>query len=337
MKKLLTLALIALLALALTACGQGGNNADGKDNLDPNVLAKVNGQVVSTETFTKTYALVEYNYKKSYGEAVLSQEYNGKTLAEIIKTQILDNLILDVLRIDAVKKAGGTVDVAKVDEAYTKYYDAEVKDNAEVKAFFEAQGIDEAFIKSQIETQLYKDLYVDQIKKENAEALKIDEKAFADEVAKVRARHILVDTKEEADKVLKRIQGGETFEAVAKEVSADPGSGAQGGDLGFFMRGDMVKPFEDAAFTLPVGQVSEPIESQFGFHIIRVDEVKKISDLKTEGTEEAKKDIETVKSNMSDNLLNTLLEAKTQEMLKAATVERFEQLLETQPATTKKP
>lgn len=333
MKKLLSVALIALLVLMLTACGQGGTNGDGKVDIDPNIIAKVNGESVLTETFTKTFALVEYNYKKNYGDAVLSQEYNGKTLAEIIKLQILDNLILDVLRINAVKSAGGTVDAAKVNEDYTKYYEAEVKDNEEVRTFFEAQGIDEAFIKSQIETQLYKELYVEQVKNANADALKIEEGKFNEEVAKVRARHILVDTKEEADKVVARIQGGEKFEEVAKEVSTDTGSGAQGGDLGFFMRGDMVAPFEEAAFSLAVGQVSAPVESQFGFHIIRVDEVKKISDLKAEATDEAKKDIETVKTNMTNTLLEALLEKETQNMLTSATVERFEQLLETQPET----
>ncbi len=88
----------------------------------------------------------------------------------------------------------------------------------------------------------------------------------------VHARHILVDTEEEAQKVLSRLQGGETFTDLAKEASEDPGSGDQGGDLGWFGRGRMVPTFEEAAFALQPGEVSQPISSTFGYHIIQVEE-----------------------------------------------------------------
>lgn len=332
MKKFWWIIGIALLVLTLTACGQAGKENEAGKNIDPNVLAKVNDTIVPIDTFTKTYALVEYNYKKSYGEEVLSEEYNGRTLKEIIQSQILDNLILDVLRIESVKKAGGTVDPEKVNAAYTKYYEAEVKPNAELTAFFTEQGIDEAFVKSQIESQLFAEIYEENIKKSNAEALVVDEVAFDQTVAKVKARHILVETKEDADKAIKRIADGETFDAVAKEVSTDTGSGAQGGDLGFFMRGDMVEPFENAAFSLPIGQVSEAIESQFGFHIIRVDEVKKIADLKKE--KGAEKDVETVRLSMSKELLDGIINKEIEALMAAANVERFEELIQ-EPTTEK--
>jgi peptidyl-prolyl cis-trans isomerase C len=86
----------------------------------------------------------------------------------------------------------------------------------------------------------------------------------------IHARHILVDTKEEAEKVKERLKNGEDFATVAKEVSKD--TGAEGGDLGFFTRGQMLKPFEDAAFALDVGQISDPVQTQFGWHIIKVEE-----------------------------------------------------------------
>lgn len=88
----------------------------------------------------------------------------------------------------------------------------------------------------------------------------------------VRARHILVPTQEEAQAAAERIAAGEAFEAVAGELSQDPGSAAQGGDLGFFTRDRMVAPFAEAAFALEPGEVSEPVESQFGWHVIRVEE-----------------------------------------------------------------
>lgn len=85
----------------------------------------------------------------------------------------------------------------------------------------------------------------------------------------VRASHILVDTKEEADDLKSRINKGEAFETLAKKYSKCP-SGQQGGDLGYFEKGQMVKEFEDSAFSLPVGQVSNPVKTTFGWHLIKV-------------------------------------------------------------------
>lgn len=84
----------------------------------------------------------------------------------------------------------------------------------------------------------------------------------------VRAKHILVDHDYEAQDLLKKIQSGEkTFEELAKTFSKCP-SGQAGGDLGEFSKGQMVKPFEDAAFGLEVGKVSAPVRTQFGYHLI---------------------------------------------------------------------
>lgn len=88
----------------------------------------------------------------------------------------------------------------------------------------------------------------------------------------VHARHILVATKEDADAIKTELAAGKPFEILAMEKSTDPSAKQNGGDLGFFQRGQMVKPFEDAAFAMNVGDISEPVESQFGFHIIKVEE-----------------------------------------------------------------
>jgi peptidyl-prolyl cis-trans isomerase C len=85
----------------------------------------------------------------------------------------------------------------------------------------------------------------------------------------VRASHILVKTENEANELLNKINSGESFEDIAKDVSLCP-SGAAGGDLGYFGKGMMVKEFEDAAFALEKGQVSKPIQTQFGWHLIKL-------------------------------------------------------------------
>jgi len=89
----------------------------------------------------------------------------------------------------------------------------------------------------------------------------------------LHASHILVKTEEEAKAVKAELDGGADFATIAKEKSIDPGA-ANGGDLGFFSKGMMVGPFEDAAFALTVGQVSEPVQSQFGWHVIKLLETR---------------------------------------------------------------
>jgi len=104
-------------------------------------------------------------------------------------------------------------------------------------------------------------------------------KAFYDETVKglkpaqeVKARHILVETEAEAKAALERVRKGEDFAKVAAELSKDPGSGAEGGDLGWFEKDRMVPEFAEAAFALEKGAISEPVKTQFGFHVIKTED-----------------------------------------------------------------
>lgn len=91
----------------------------------------------------------------------------------------------------------------------------------------------------------------------------------------VRARHILVPTEDEAKAIVADLKKGANFEELAKTKSKDPGAAAQGGDLGYFTKDQMVPEFSEAAFKLAKGQVSEPVKSQFGWHIIRLEDKRK--------------------------------------------------------------
>ncbi|MEW6043633.1 MAG: peptidylprolyl isomerase [Thermoproteota archaeon] len=86
---------------------------------------------------------------------------------------------------------------------------------------------------------------------------------------KIKCAHILVEKQSQALAVLERLKKGEKFAELAKQLSLDTGSGKRGGDLGYFGRGRMVKQFEAAAFKLSVGEISEPIKTEFGYHIIK--------------------------------------------------------------------
>jgi peptidyl-prolyl cis-trans isomerase C len=87
--------------------------------------------------------------------------------------------------------------------------------------------------------------------------------------SEVRASHLLVESQKMAEECRAAILAGSSFESVAKKVSKCP-SGARGGDLGYFGRGQMVPQFEKVAFELPVGELSQPVQTQFGWHLITV-------------------------------------------------------------------
>ena len=132
-----------------------------------------------------------------------------------------------------------------------------------------------------------------------------------------RASHILVNTEEEANDILKEIANGLSFEEAAQKYSNCP-SKAQGGDLGEFTRGRMVPEFEEAAFEMNVGEVSEPVKTQFGYHIIKLLDKK-----------EAKKlSFEEVKDQVKNQCLavkqNTMYLEKGIELRKKYTVEHAE-------------
>ncbi len=116
----------------------------------------------------------------------------------------------------------------------------------------------------------------------------------------VRARHILIETEVKAKEVFEKLAHGDDFSKLAKEFSKDPGSKDEGGDLGYFARGQMVPQFEDAAFKLKKGDVSQPVQSQFGWHIIKVE------DRRDRGAPA----FDTVK----DRILASLVHRKAQEM-----------------------
>ncbi len=140
----------------------------------------------------------------------------------------------------------------------------------------------------------------------------------------VRARHILIGVdaasgekadavaQAKADSLLGALRSGADFAEVAKNFSQDPGSGRNGGDLGWFGRGQMVKPFEDAAFSLEPGQISQLVKTQFGYHIIQTQEKKK------SGTKPYTEVREAIKTQLATTLADSTSKAKAEAIRKKA-------------------
>ncbi len=126
------------------------------------------------------------------------------------------------------------------------------------------------------------------------------------------AAHILVDSEEKANDLKKQLEGGAKFDELAKANSTDTGSGANGGDLGWFGPGMMVKPFEDAVVAAPVGTVVGPIKTDFGYHLILVSE-----------TRAAKQPtLEDLHDELASEIQQKAVEAKVEELTKAAKIEK---------------
>lgn len=114
------------------------------------------------------------------------------------------------------------------------------------------------------------------VSEKDLKALYAKKAAEAKGKKEIKARHILVAKEEEAKEIAAKLKKGESFEKLAKEESSDKGSGAQGGDLGWFGKERMVPEFADAAFKLKKGEISDPVKSAFGWHVIKVEDSRPV-------------------------------------------------------------
>ena len=172
--------------------------------------------------------------------------------------QVLNNMVMEKVLIKNYKVEDKDVD-KKFDEMKKQYGD-------QFDTLLKQQGIKEETLKTGVRAQLAQE--------------KAIEKTITDKELKenykpeIKASHILVKDEATAKKVKEELGQGKSFEELAKQYSEDTGSKEKGGDLGYFTAGKMVKEFEDAAYKLKKDEVSEPVKSQFGYHIIKVTDIK---------------------------------------------------------------
>ena len=207
------------------------------------------------------------------GDQITRVEVHDK-LMEYYGREIVNDMILTRLVEQEAKKAGITVT------------DAEVE--AEVAATKEAYGGDLYFswalsqygmTEAQFRDALRRDMMSTRVLRQQLQpddaTLReyFDEMQSSDETRRVKARHILVDTEEEANDIKAQLDAGADFAVLAQAESKDTASGAKGGDLGLIGKGDTVAEFESAAFALADGEISAPVQSQYGWHIIQVNQL----------------------------------------------------------------
>lgn len=267
LKKSLTLALALCMVVAVTACQNGDADA-----VEEGVKAKVNDKVITQEEYDEHLSVYKKMAENQYGAGAWDMEVSeGQTMGSYYESTLLDQLITDLLLVDAAEKEGITISDEELKgelDTFKSYLETDEK----YKEFLEGYGMSEEYLKESLRKEYLINHYL-AVKIENLQPTDEELQTLFNDLRmneKVRASHILVETEDEAKAVIDRINKGENFEELAKELSKDTGSAVNGGDLDYFEYTDMVQPFSEAAFSMEIGEVSEPVQSEFGYHIIKV-------------------------------------------------------------------
>jgi foldase protein PrsA len=253
-------------------------------------------------------ALSSCSDKNTGNEEIIATSKNG----EITKADLYDEM-KDAIGIQVVEN----LILQQAIESEYKVTDEELKEAIKTQKeqygesfdmFLMQQGITEKFFEKNIKSTL--------IQQKMIESIEISDEdinaGIANMKKEINARHILVKDKKTADEVLAKLKEGGDFAKLAKEYSTEPAAQESGGDLGWFGPGKMVPEFEKAAFALKKGEISEPVETSFGFHIIELVDTR---EAKLEQTDEE------LKATVTDTLKKAQFEEKLVQLLKASAID----------------
>jgi len=275
--------IMVMLCVVMSMSGCGKSKAvKGKAQQPKDVVATVDGKVITLQDINEKIEKLPAYYQGMF---------------ENRKKELLDDMILEMVLYGEAKNRGIDKDVEIADllkEAHKRILVSKlIKDEVEDK--------------SEITEEEVKKYYDSNKDKFNAPE-------------QWRASHILVDTEDEAKAILEEIRNGASFEELAKTKSKDT-SASKGGDVGYFTKGQMVPEFEMAASGLEVGGISEPVKTQFGFHIV------KLTDKKEPQSQELSQVEEKVRMELLGKKRQELFSELTESLRAAASIEINEELL----------
>lgn len=325
MKKLLTLFVSMMLMISVTACSSSSK-----------VVATVGDTEITKDEFQKMVDISKIAAESQYGTEIWDQEISeGVTFRDQMKNNVLDQLIMTEVIYNQAKKDNLVPSADEVKKSVDEVK-KNLESNEEYKKKLDAVGIDDEFFTKQeersIAAQRYQEAFYKNTKVSESEMKKYyNEHEDTYNKDEVEASHILIKTtddngkelskekkaeaKKKIDDILKKIKAGEDFAELAKKNSQD-GSAENGGSLGFFAKGQMVEPFEKAAFSMKVGEVSDVVETQYGYHII------KVTDKKKEVTS-----FEDAKDTLKDSILAEKYNAKIEKLEKEIKIDRNEKAI----------
>ncbi|SDH55837.1 peptidylprolyl isomerase/foldase protein PrsA [Alteribacillus persepolensis] len=250
----------------------------------------------------------------------------NKTIVEVNNTSLTEEEFVGELKNNVGEQLLNQMiqNIVIQDKADELNIDEEQLDN-ELESFKEDYGIEEdEQLLNMLQTQFQMEIEsIDDFKSEFLKPqLVLEELATADvdlseeakqqyyeenkeDLVTISARHILVEEKETAEDLLNELENGADFAELAQEHSTDPGSASQGGDLNSFTRGQMVEEFDEAAFSMEPGEISDPVQTDYGYHIIEVTDKKETyeelaQDVEQQLKEEQAKPVEEVMQELLD-------------------------------------
>ena len=260
-------------------------------------IASVNNMPITTDDFETAKRQVISQYQQIYSQfgqdvSALLVGAQGRLLELRIEDEALEMATTRALVIGELNRRDASVSEDEVEAEFQRQY-AEFLDvfgisETEFKEGFETGGVDgfqtgdltfdqfidfaKRTVREEFEIQAIQRLIAGTIEYSEEELASFfgERRSEYDIVEQVRAAHILVETEELAKQLLDELAAGADFAALAREHSIDTGSGQRGGDLGWFERGQMVESFEEAAFSIPVGDLSDIVQTQYGYHLIWV-------------------------------------------------------------------
>jgi len=254
-KKLISAVLAGIMILAMTACGSSSPDK---------VVASVN-DVEITQGYVDQFISL-YTYAQGTQTTELTTEDKQSMLEELVDMEVMKQYMdaKGEVVIDDKAEAEIADYITAAHESVADYLTQSAITDDTLRNFYVTQYYSSAFF-SEFSVEMA-DVDMEAKAKEYYESHKEDYKIDEEQV---RASHILVATAEEAQNILDQLNAGADFAELAKKYSTD-GSAADGGDLGFFVYGDMVQEFSDVAFATEVGKISGIVQSENGYHIIKV-------------------------------------------------------------------
>ena len=264
--------LLSLGAIAALVAGCGGGSASSSGNVPPGSVASV-----GTDTIPKSeFDLVMSAAKSSYKQQGQSFPALGSAQYDQVRDQVVTYLVQQDELTQGGKNIGVTVSQQDVDNRLAqlkKHYfkGSEKKWNAALKASGETLKQVELQVRAQVLGQKIYNKVTSGVTVSDAAVKAYYEKNKASYTTKPTrtVRHILVKTKAKANQIEKQLKDGASFATLAKKYSTDTTSAKHGGSLGAITQGEMVPPFDKAAFSLKTGQISQPVHSVYGWHIIQ--------------------------------------------------------------------
>ena len=312
-----------LIAILLSIGIMGGSAGCGliaktPEGIAATVIAKINDQKITRGEFDKKFNSYLEQMKLYYGEDAIKQAVADAEQLKGLKSDFLDGMVQETIMIQKGKELNIIGDEKAINDEIDKKYNETVKlyegeenfkkelEKAKITVEEYKESIKTNVILTKVQESIVKDVTAtdDEINKYYNE----NKYSFTEKPNKMDISHILVKTEKEAKEIKERIEKGEKFEDLAKELSTDPGSKEEGGALGEFeyANNQLDQKFFINAITVPVGQLSAPFETQFGWHIVRMNKKEEYN----------VKSLETVKEEIKEIVIDSNKDTKMETTLK---------------------